>query len=161
MSSQPVVSNSSPLIAFEQIGQLELLHDLVGPVIIPTAVRHEVGATVSQTDWIVVQAVTQPVASRVLRASLGPGESEAISLTIELEARLLLLDDLAARRLALGLRLPIIGTLGLLLAAKRRGLLEAVKPCLDQLLSHDFRVSSELYDCILRDAGEAPESRED
>ena len=117
MSSQPVVSNSSPLIAFEQIGQLELLHDLVGPVIIPTAVRHEVGATVSQTDWIVVQAVTQPVASRVLRASLGPGESEAISLTIELEARLLLLDDLAARRLALGLRLPIIGTLGLLLAA--------------------------------------------
>ena len=105
--------------------------------------------------------MTQPVGSTVLRATLGPGESEAISLAIEVEARLLILDDLAARRLALGLRLPVIGTLGLLLAAKRKKLLEAVKPCLDQLLSHEFRVSSELYDRVLRDAGEAPESRED
>ncbi len=158
MSSQPVVSNSSPLIALEQIGRLELLHELVGPVLIPTAVSHEIGPKVSNPDWIEVQDLKQPVASAVLRASLGPGESEAISLAIEVEARLLILDDLAARRLALGLHLPIIGTLGLLLAAKRKGLLEAIRPCLDQLLEHEFRVSTDLYDHVLRDAGEAPEA---
>ncbi len=76
-------------------------------------------------------------------------------MAIEVEARLLLLDDQAARRLALGLHLPIIGTLGLLLAAKRKGLLEAVKPCLDQLLSYEFRVSTDLYDRVLRDADES------
>ncbi len=156
MSSQPVVSNSSPLIAFEQIGRPELLHELVGPILIPTAVSHEIAPTVSIPGWITVQTLTQPVASLVLRASLGAGESEAISLAIEVNARLLLLDDLAARRLALGLRLPIVGTLGLLLAAKRKGLLAAVKPCLDQLLGQEFRVSTELYDRVLRDAGEAP-----
>jgi predicted nucleic acid-binding protein len=88
--------------------------------------------------------------------SLGAGESEAISLAIEMKARLLLLDDLAARRLALGLHLPIIGTLGLLLAAKRKGLLETVKPSLDQLMACEFRVSADLYERLLRDAGEAP-----
>ena len=92
---------------------------------------------------------------------IGAGESEAISLAIEVEARLLLLDDLAARRIALGLHLPIVGTLGLLLAAKRKGLLAAVKPCLDQLLSYEFRVSTGLYDRVLRDAGEAPAATND
>ena len=103
----------------------------------------------------------QPVASRVLRASLGPGESEAISLAIELDSQLLLLDDLAARRLALGLHLPIVGTLGLLLAAKRKSLLDAIKPCIDQLLSHHFRVSTDLYSRVLRDAGEELETPKD
>ncbi len=157
MSSQPVVSNSSPLIAFEQIDRPELLHELVGPLFIPAAVSHEIAPMVAP-DWIEVRALTQPVGPRVLRASLGAGESEAISLAIEVEARLLLLDDLAARRLAQGLHLPIIGTLGLLLAAKRKGLLEAVKPCLDQLLRYEFRVATDLYDRVLRDAGEAPEA---
>ena len=156
MSSPPVVSNSSPLIAFQQIGRLELVHELVGPMIIPPAVSREIAPSVSRPDWIEVRGLAQPVASIVLRVSLGAGESEAISLAIETKARLLLLDDLAARRLALGLHLPIIGTLGLLLAAKRKGLLETVKPSLDQLMACEFRVSADLYERLLRDAGEAP-----
>ena len=154
MSSQPIVSNSSPLIAFKQIGHFELLRKLVGPIIVPPAVSREVAPTVSLPGWIEIRTLTQPVASMVLRASLGAGESEAISLAIEVKARLLLLDDLAARRLAMGLHLPIIGTLGLLLAAKRNSLLKAVKPSLDKLLGYEFRVSTELYDRVLRDAGE-------
>ncbi len=161
MNHEPVVSNSSPLIALEQIGRSQLLYELVGPVLIPTAVNHEIGPPVSKPDWITVQTLSQPVASMVLRASLGAGESEAISLAIEVNTRLLLLDDLPARRLASGLHLPIIGTLGILLAAKRKGLLPAIKPCLDQLLSYDFRVSTELYDHVLRDAGEGSEATND
>jgi predicted nucleic acid-binding protein len=125
-------------------------------MIIPTAVSREIAPSVSRPAWVEVRGLAQPVSSIVLRVSLGAGESEAISLAIETKARLLLLDDLAARRLALGLHLSIIGTLGLLLAAKRKGLLETVKPSLDQLMACEFRVSADLYDRLLRDAGEAP-----
>ncbi len=82
MSSRPIVSNASPLIAFAQIGRLELLDELVGPLLIPTAVSHEIAPTVTRPDWVEVRALTQPAASTVLRASLGAGESEAISLAI-------------------------------------------------------------------------------
>ena len=54
----------------------------------------------------------------MLRASLGPGESEAISLALEAHADLLIVDDRPARRLAQALGTPIIGTLGVLFAAK-------------------------------------------
>ena len=58
------------------------------------------------------------------------------------------------RRLAQALGLSVIGTLGVLLAAQQRSLLRAVKPCLDTLLDHDFRISPGLYERILADAGE-------
>jgi hypothetical protein len=91
-----------------------------------------------------------------LRAGLGDGESEAISLAVELGARWIVLDDRAARRLAQGLGLPVIGTLGLLLAAKRRGLLTVIRPSVDALVRQGFHIASELYERVLSDAGEGP-----
>jgi predicted nucleic acid-binding protein len=157
VTSAPVVSNASPLIALEQVGQLQLLEQLFGTVRIPPAVASEVARTVSLPAWIEERALAQPVGPRILGASLGPGESEAISLALETEARLLLLDERPARRLAQALRLPVMGTLGILLAAKRRRLLTALRPCLDGLLQHDFRVAPRLYEDVLRAAGEDAE----
>lgn len=142
MSAPPVVSNSSPLIAFQQIGRLDLVHELVGPLIVPTAVSREIAPSVTRPDWIEVRGLAQPVASIVLRVSLGAGESEAISLAIERKARLLLLDDLAARRLALGLHLPIIGTL-VELADHRRAI---TRPSLGAV---DFLVFRRLRERVL------------
>ena len=90
----------------------------------------------------------------MLRAGLGEGESEAISLAVELKFRWIILDDCAARRLAQSLSLSVIGTLGLLLAAKRRGLLSLVRPSLDALVSHGFHIAPALYDRVLEEAGE-------
>jgi predicted nucleic acid-binding protein len=157
VTSAPVVSNASPLIALEQIGQLQLLEQLFGIVRVPPAVVSEVTPTVSLPAWIREHALAQPVGPRILGASLGPGESEAISLALETEARLVLLDERPARRLAQALHLPVMGTLGILLAAKRRRLLTALRPCLDALLQHDFRVASSLYEDALRAAGEDTE----
>ena len=92
---------------------------------------------------------------KILSASLGAGESESISLALEIRAGLAILDDRPARRLAFALGIPIIGTLGLLLAAKQRKLLTAVKPCLDALTQHDFWIAPSLYEQVLRDAGES------
>ncbi len=84
--------------------------------------------------------MSQAIGPRILRASLGAGESEAIRLALEMKARLLILDDRPTRRLAQALGLPIIGTMGILLAAKQRNFITAIRPNLDALLQHDFRM---------------------
>jgi predicted nucleic acid-binding protein len=65
-----------------------------------------------------------------------------------------MLDDEPARRLARQLGLPVIGTVGILLAAKRRALVASVRPILDALIDVDFRLSPELYASALNEAGE-------
>jgi hypothetical protein len=91
-----------------------------------------------------------------LGLSLGAGEREAIGLSLEIAATRLPVDDKAARRLAGTLRLPVIGTLGLLLAAKRKGLLPTVLPCLNALRHASFYLTPDLYSRVLAEAGEAP-----
>jgi len=154
MIARPVVSNASPIIALDEIGRLSLMQQLFGTVLIPPAVAVEVAPSVTLPPWIEQRALTQAIGPMVLRASLGPGESETISLALEARAGLAILDDRPARRLALALSIPIIGTLGLLLAAKKRKLLPAIKPCLDDLVRRDFWITLNLYDQVLRDASE-------
>jgi uncharacterized protein len=154
MKPSLVISNSSPLIALSQIEHLNLLEKLFTNVLVPSAVVQEVSADIILPAWIIEHKLTQQVGPRILRASLGPGESEAISLAIEINAELVILDDLPARRLANILELPIIGTLGILLASKRYGFLTAVKPCIDALIDFDFRISYDLYKQVLLDAEE-------
>ena len=154
MSSAPVISNASPLIALEQIAHLQLLQELFSAVLIPPAVVRETAPTVTLPAWVTERALTQPIGPQILRASLGPGESETISLALEVGARWVILDERPARRLAYALGLPVIGTLGILLASKRRGLLTDVRPCMDALVNFGFRISPDLYDLVLADAGE-------
>jgi predicted nucleic acid-binding protein len=155
MNSAPVISNASPLIALEQIGHLDLLKGLFSAVLIPPAVVREVAPTVTLPAWISERALTQPIGPQLLHTSLGPGESETICLALEIGAQWIILDERPARRLAQALGLPVIGTLGVLLASKRRGLLPAVQPCMDALVNFGFRLSPDLYDLVLADAGES------
>ena len=155
MITGPVVSNASPLIALTQIDHLTILQQLCGTVLVPPAVTHEVAPTLILPIWIEQRALKQAIGPKILSASLGAGESESISLALEIRAGLAILDDRPARRLAFALGIPIIGTLGLLLAAKQRKLLTAVKPCLDALTQHDFWIAPSLYEKVLRDAGES------
>jgi hypothetical protein len=78
-----------------------------------------------------------------------------MSLGLELRAGRAIFDDGAARRLAQVLGLPVIGTLGVLLAAKRRGFIERVQPCLDDLRKQRFFMSPKLYQRVLHLADEA------
>src|SRR5438067_8821783 len=111
MTSTVVVCNSSPLIALDQIGQLDLLEQLFGSVLVPPAVVREVGPALALPAWIVEQSLTQGLAPQLLRPSLGPGESEAIAMALEVNAAWVVLDDRPARRLAQALGLTVIGTL--------------------------------------------------
>ncbi|HXH38879.1 MAG TPA: DUF3368 domain-containing protein [Thermoanaerobaculia bacterium] len=68
----------------------------------------------------------------------------------------MILDERPARKLAIVLGLPVVGTAGILLAAKRANLIPEVRPLLDTLIENGFRVSTTLRDRVLADAEEDP-----
>ena len=86
---------------------------------------------------------------------LGPGETEVLMLALEASDPIVVLDDALARRLAETLKLRLTGTVGLLLDAKRAGLIETVGPCLDRLQALRFRLSAQTRVAVLRLAGES------
>ena len=152
-----VVSNASPLIAGLDMGLGAIFEALFGKVFIPPAVRQEVFTNRPQPSWITEQSLTDSSASRLLQGRLGAGEREAIALTLEVQADLLLMDELAGRRTATSLGVRVMGTLGVLLRAKTQQLIPAVSPLLDQLVATGFYVDDELAEQVRRTAGEAVE----
>ena len=159
-----VVSNTSPIINLACIGQLNLLHQLYGEVIIPGAVYEEITVTgagepgsseVQDKEWIVLHPLVNRPLVDALRLEIDPGEAEAIACAIELRADWLLLDERLGRRVAGRLGVRYIGLLGVLIEAKRNGLIAAVKPALDDLISKaGFWIKKELYNRVLEAVGE-------
>ena len=147
-----VVADASPLIALAQVNQLPLLERLFGEILVPPAVVREV--ELSLPAFIRERKLSRPIPAAVLHASLDPGESEAISLALELGAERVILDERAARQLAHDLALPRIGVLGILLASKQKGLIPSVRPVLDGLVKSRFRITPELYEWLLSETGE-------
>ncbi|NEO88025.1 MAG: DUF3368 domain-containing protein [Spirulina sp. SIO3F2] len=157
-----VVSDTSPITNLAAIGQLNLLQQLYGQIVIPQAVYDEMVAVdppvpgaieVKTWDWIQTQGVTEPERAIEIRANenaIDRGEAEAIVLAQELGADLLLMDERRGRSLATRYGLNVVGLLGALLQAKQRGLIGAVKPLMDQLIEvAAFRVSGPLYAAVL------------
>ncbi|WP_228021622.1 DUF3368 domain-containing protein [Vasconcelosia minhoensis] len=89
-----------------------------------------------------------------MKTQVGAGESEAIALALEIKNIPVLLDDKKARRIAKQLGLQVTGTVGMLLKAKKQGIVSAIEPILDALENVDFRVSSELRTLALELANE-------
>lgn len=153
--AQVVVADASVLIALAQIGQLSLLERLYEEVVIPSAVQSEVAPSMPKLPpWVHTQTLQRPLDSRVAHAALDAGETESISLALETRAQWVILDDLQARRLAKELGLAVVGTAGVLFAAKQRGFIAAVRPPLDALRAAGFRLRKDVYEEILKAAGE-------
>jgi len=150
-----VVSNSSPLIALVRIQRLELVPAILQSVLIPPAVVREIAPSIPVLPhWVEVRAPTRPPSVLASRGRLGDGEWEAIALAIEVGAGAILIDDRPARRLAEAAGLNVLGTLGLLLEAKRAGHIGTIRAELDKLLETSFFLSQQLYDQLVRMTGE-------
>lgn len=152
-----VVSNSTPLIALSQISRLNIIKELFGTIIIPDAVFIEVAADkkgragkdeVSIAKWIRTMKVSNPLAADFLSVNLDPGEAEAITLSKEITADLLLIDDKDGRKAAKSVDIPITGTVGLLLRYYK-GKKEDFKLALDELIAKGFRLSEQEYEKFL------------
>jgi predicted nucleic acid-binding protein len=150
-----VVSNSSPLIALARIQRLDLVPTILETTLIPPAVAREIAPSIPVLPhWLEVRTPTTSASLPTSRGRLGDGEWEAIALAVDLGASAILIDDRPARRLAEAAGLNVVGTLGLLLEAKRAGHIGSIRAELDKLLETSFFLSPHLYDQVLRIAGE-------
>ena len=153
MNRDLAVLDASPLISFQQIGRLDLLRGVFDRAVVPPEVAREAAPSLGALpSWIEVRrAAAVPSFSRML----GAGEQAAIALALELAADFIALDDLSARVTATELDLTVIGSLGLLVRAKERGLIGEVRPLMDAMISHGLYASDERRRLILLVAGEA------
>lgn len=158
-----VVSDTTPLSELAKVGRLDLLRAIFGRVIIPEEVYREVttgnhpgSIAVPKATWIEVRAVSdaQKIYEIQVARKLHLGECAAMILAEDLDADFLLIDYLSARQEAIARNLPIIGTIGILLLAKKRGLISNVKETLDDLMAGGKRISQKLYQQALTAAGE-------
>jgi len=156
-----IVSNASPLIGIARIDKLDLLRQLYGELVISEAVWHEVvvkgagqpGAeAIEAASWIRKAQVANLALVQGLSLELDAGEAESIALALEVGAEALLMDERLGRETARHLGLRYVGLIGILLEAKRRGLVDRVEPLLKALRTQaGFRISDELYERVLRD----------
>lgn len=156
------VANASPLILLGKINRLDLLTDLYAEVIIPQGVATEIRAgseddparswlDLSASTWIREVDTIEPV---IAGWDLGIGEHEVLTWAYRHPGYEALLDDRAGRNCALTLGIPIRGTLGVILAAKKRGLIEQVNPIFQELIHAGFRIAPQLLRTALELAGE-------
>ena len=164
-----VVSDTSPLSGLAIVGKLSLLQALYGQIVIPEAVASELRrggqdepriAQALALSWVEIKPPTNHPLIDELQTiyKLDKGESEAITLALEINADALLIDERLGRREASRLGLSITGMLGVLLAAKKQNLVSAVRPIVDVLMKEaGFRISRQLYREVMAAVGESAE----
>jgi predicted nucleic acid-binding protein len=158
------VCNTSPLQYLHQVGLINLLPALAGHILVPPAVVAELAVGRARGLNLPDPTAQSGFTVRAPRSrapipgtrSLGSGELEVLALALELASAVVILDDRLARQAAQSLGLAMTGTLGLLLDAKRTGLIAAVAPVLDQLQALGFRLAPRTRTAVLSLAGESP-----
>lgn len=143
-----VISDTSSLILFHKIGELELLRKVYSRVIVTPEVQIEFQEQLP--NWIKIESVQDKKYQEFLETQVDWGEASAIALAKEIENPLLLLDDLKARKLAGKLNLKFTGTLGVINKARQVGIVHKVKPLIDKILLTDFRISENIINELLR-----------
>lgn len=161
MQIEKVVVNASPLILLFKSGLEDLLPQLFSTIIVPDAVCGEVsrGGDIaaqklldSKTIWI--RRETIQITAEVLVWNLGDGESEVLSWAFANKDFRAAIDDRAARNCAETLGIKIIGTGGILVLAKKRGLINSVGEALDKLQNVGLYISNDIAELLKRQAGE-------
>lgn len=157
-----LVVNASPLILLSRIGRLDLLPALGGQVVVPQSVLAELqagnhvdgaaDAVRANPALVIVPDVAVP--GSLLAWDLGAGETQVLSHCLQRKGAVAILDDRAARRCAGAFDLPMLGTLGVVVRAKRQGLVPEAKPLLEALMSHGLRLKPEFLRAVLQKVDE-------
>ena len=161
------VCNSSPIIGLSIIGKLDLLWQIFDDVFIPEEVYNEVVSNNKYKNYgekelkealdsknIKIYKVQNIAFVDQLYGRLHRGELEVMIAAKELKINLVIIDDRPARNFSETMLLKSIGLIGILIVAKKRGLISEVKKYLDVLIEEDYRISKKLYFEALKGAGE-------
>ena len=159
-----VISNSSPIMNLAAIGQLHLIQEMLGKIIVPEEVWTELvirgegkpgTREIKEAKWIKVAKVKNRDLAKTFSKDLDAGEAAAIALAIEKKSDLILLDETDARNVAEFYDLRKTGVIGILLRAKKEGLIREIIPILEKLQTEaHFWIKSELYESIISQSGE-------
>jgi uncharacterized protein len=163
LNEGPVVCNAGPLIALAGVAQLALLRELYSRVLVPEPVIEEivrsgagrVGAIeIGSAHWL--EVVPPPAElDALLAAELGIGESAVLRVAARLRAPLVLIDERRARRIATQVYgLKVRGTAGVLVQAKRAGLVPTIRPLLEAMVRHGYFLSTRLVETACKAGGE-------
>jgi predicted nucleic acid-binding protein len=161
MQIEGVVVNASPLITLFRSGQADLLPRMFKQIVVPEAVWQEVvsdewedtaAQQLSKQAWPVRETVV--ISPRVAAWDLGAGETAVLSHALANPPLRAVIDDMDARRCAQTLGIPILGTGGLLVLAKRRGLLASVGEAIEKLRHSGLWLSDEIVRILKAQADE-------
>ena len=153
MAKLPAV-NTSPLIFLSKSGYLNLLQLISPEIIVPQAVATEIEAygtnditakALAKTEWLIITEI--PTTPTIIQNwNLGAGESEVLAWGYLHSNTEIILDDLAARRCAKDLEIPVRGTLGLVLIAKQRNVIPSARQVLEKLRLSGMYLSNRVMD---------------
>ncbi len=161
METNKIISDSSPLINLAKIDKLELLENLFGKIIIPSAVYNEVINDSQQKNGSaeIIELIENKIVQikqvdninlvKALRRDLDYGEAEVIALALEIDADLVLIDETDARRVAETYSLKMTGFIGILIKAYHKGLITNFKYTLDLAIKRGFWINRNFYKSIL------------
>lgn len=157
-----VVSDTTPIITLLKINKLGLLKELFESIAVPSAVYNELtsnrqfleeGKIIKNTEYIKVVDVVDIKAVELLRRATGLdlGESEAIIFSDHSKAGLLLIDEANGRKVAKQMGIPIMGTVGVLMAAYKEEFISSceIKECIDIMKNSGRHMSEKLYSQLL------------
>lgn len=146
-----IIADTSCLILYEKIERIDILEKIFPELIVSKEVLEEYGIL---PQWITVKQVANRSIYRMLTKSLGKGEASSIALAYELENSLLIIDEKKGRNIAKSMNVHIIGSIGILLKAKEKGVINSVKDILRLIDLTDFRISKRIREFVLLKAGE-------
>jgi hypothetical protein len=164
MNKLALVSDTSLLLYLGRIDRIQLLPMLYEPIYVPEPVLWELDTgrllrsnTVDPREigWVNIVAVSQTDLDLLPANRLGYGEKEVIAYGKANENCVVGLDDRQARLFAGELGIQIVGLIGLLIKAKRRGLVRVVEPLLGAAQASGFYISDQLYQVVIELAGES------
>jgi len=147
-----IVSDTSCLILFYKIGEFDFLKKVFGKLHITETVQKEFNQPIP--DWIEIVEPTTDL-QKGLSSYLDKGEASAIALASEHENSLLIIDEIKGRKAAKEMGINVTGSLGVLVAAKKKGHIQAVKPLIEKIQKTNFRISEELIERVLENVNES------
>jgi len=146
-----IISDTSCLIALSKIDKLDLLKGLYHEIIITKEVYQEFGS--SLPDWIIISEVKDKQKQKEIEERLDKGEASSIALALEIENTSLIIDEIKGRKIAQSFNIDIIGTIGIILLADKKGLISDVTSLILRLVNKGFRLSDNLINKIIEKYG--------
>jgi predicted nucleic acid-binding protein len=145
--SKIIISDTSCLIALSKIDKLDLLKELYQEIIVTKEVSTEYGG--SLPSWVLVYQVKDKIKQKELEEILDKGEASSIALALEIKKSTLIIDEIKGRKIAQSLKIDIIGTIGIILLANKKGIIKDVVGIMLKLVNKGFRLSDKLVNFII------------